>query len=403
VTIETIQRHDPAFDQTAFLSRAEAVLALVLRARAEGRPEQARAVLSEDMAVRIGAELEGQRAAGRRQVHDGVRVRSAEIAEAASDGRWDTIAVRFSLEGAAYEAKADGDPVPGANRDRRRWAEMWWFQRKADATTSAADDAPLDRCPGCGAPLAPTSDDECAYCQRSLTDPSTWALTRITDTSSTPLAGYSAFTIDATPVARAARTAGVIVTVLILVLVLVLGAAAAAAIFASKAGKGASTPTPPTSTGFVTPVANPQVKASVNDVVAAAAALQAKVSRPVMLKYIYLYVDGRIDFQVQAADDPKGADIWTWKGGQLTGPEQAIIGVQAADLFPLAGLDVSNLARLCDAALGAVGIPDGTIESPHLLRFSDGLRWDIPVQSESRGSSRKTYRVAPDGTKPEVF
>jgi len=53
VTLDAIRNHDPAFDQTAFLSRAEAVLALVLRARSEGHADQARAVVSQDMAMRL--------------------------------------------------------------------------------------------------------------------------------------------------------------------------------------------------------------------------------------------------------------------------------------------------------------------------------------------------------------
>ena len=251
MSLDAIRRRDPAFDTTRFLARAEAVLALVMRARAEGRPDQARAVVSDDMALRLQTELEGQRAAGRRHVHQGVRVRSAEIAEVASDDRWDTVAVRFALEGAAYEAEAEGDAVAGADRGRRRWAEVWWFQRQAGATTSRDDDALI--------------------------------------------------------------------------------------------------------------------------------------------------------FDVQAVDDPKGEDSWVWKGGTVTGPEQGASGVDPGKLYPLAGLDLSNLARLCDAALGATGIPDGVIESPYLLKINRGLTWYIPVQSESRSSNRKTYWAAPDGSKPHVF
>lgn len=424
---------DPAFDRTRFLSRAEAVFALVMRARSEGRPEQARAVVSDDMALRLRTELEGQRAAGRRQVHEGVRVRSAEIAEMAGDERWDTIAVRFSIEGAAYEATTGGEPVAGASRDRRRWDEVWWFQRQAGATTSAADDAALDRCPSCGAPVAPTSDGECAYCQHRLASPSAWVLTRMTDAASTPHAAFSAITIDTTGVAEATAKAGRVVGVIVLVvLVLVVGGVAAgivAAVRTTKQVTEAFTPSPAsptpflppgitlppgvtfpgvtpgatTTTGFVTPVANPKVRAPVNDVTAAAAAVVAKAGRPLMLNDIYLYADGRIVFEVQAVDDPKGADNWVWKGGTVTGPEQSTIGVDPAKLFPLAGLDLSNLARLCDAALGATGIADGGIDSLYLLKIGTGLRWYIPVQSTSRSSNRKTYRVAPDGTKPETF
>lgn len=433
--LDAIRRRDPAFDQTRFLSRAEAVLALVLRSRAEGRPEQTRAVVSDDMALRLRTELEGQRAAGRRQVHEGVRVRSAEIAEVASDERWDTVAVRFSLEGAAYEADAEGKAVPGANRDRRRWAEVWWFQRRAGTTTSAADDNPLDRCPGCGAPVTPTSDGQCAYCQHRLSSPSTWVLARVSDAAPGSHAAYSAVTFDATGIVEATAKAGRAVGVIVLVVVvLVIGGVAAGVVAAARATKEVATaftdstdpvlpgpslpagvnlppgftfprpgPTAPTTIGFVTPVANPQVKAPVNDVTAAVAEVQAKVGRPLMASSLYVYSDGRISFALQATDDPQGVDNWVWKAGTVTGPEQGTIGVDPSKVFPVAGLDLTNLARLCDAAIGASGIADGLVENPYLLKVGAGLRWYIPVQSESRKSTRKTYRVAPDGTKPEVF
>ncbi|MEO5679687.1 MAG: TIM44-like domain-containing protein [Acidimicrobiales bacterium] len=432
MTIETIQGHDPAFDQTAFLSRAEAVLALVLRARAEGRLAQARAVLSEDMAVRIGAEVDGLRTAGRRQVHQGIKVRSSEVVQAGSDGTWDTIAVRFSIEGVAYEAGADDKPVSGANRDKRRWSEVWWFQRHADATTSAGSDVPLDLCPGCGAPVTPTADGACTYCQRKLASPRAWVLSRVTSSDPTPEEIFSTFALDASAVTGAARTAGRIVS--LVVLLVVIGVIASVVIFASRTTKsvteafnstrpgtatvvtmppgfpfppGVSIPgsasTPSTQPGFLTPVANPKVMAPVNDVAAAAAAVLAKVGRPLVTSSIHLYPDGRIIFEVQAADDPKGIDNWTWKGGTVSGPEQAIIGADPSRFYPVAGLDLSNLARLCDAALGASGIADGIIESPYLLKLPNGLRWYIPVQSLSRGSTRKTYQVGADGSKPIVF
>jgi hypothetical protein len=434
VQLDAIRQRDPAFDKTRFLSRAEAVLALVHRARAEGKPEQARAVVSDDMALRLRTELDGMRTAGRRQVHDGLRVKSADIVEATADDRFDTVAVRFSLEGASYEAGSDGKPVTGFSKDKRRWDEVWWFQRRAGATTTAADDGPLDRCPSCGAPLAATADNRCAYCSRELTSPTTWALTRIADSAPTPHAGYSAVsfeTFEFEPVAKAARAVGLIIT--LVVLVTVVGGIGAAVIFATKTTNDVKnafttatdvstvftfpggvtvpaglipggTPTSPPSTGFVTPVANPKVRAPVNDLPAAAAAVQAKAGRPLMLSDIHLYPDGRIIFEVQALDDPKGADSFTWKGGTVTGPEQSIIGINdPSKLYPLAGLELSNLAKLCDAALGAVGIPDGVIESPYLLKIQRGLTWYIPVQSESRSSTRKTYWVAPDGSKPAVF
>lgn len=422
MTLDAIRNHDPAFDQTAFLARAEAVLALVLRARSEGRPEQARAVVSQDMAMRLSAELDGQRTAGRRQVHEGVRVRSCEVVEAGGDGRWDTIAVRFTLEGASYEADTAGKPLPGANRAKRSWSEVWWFQRKADATTGPTPEGPLDRCPGCGAPVSPTADGACTYCHRTLASPRSWVLTRMTEANPTREEVLSTFTVEAT---GAARSAGRIIALTFALLVV--GATVAGVVFATQATKsvreaftppeitlpsgvtlpaGVTLPRGPgqtTSTGFVTPVANPRVQAPVNDVTTAAAAVLAKVGRPLLASSIHLYTDGRIIFELQAADDPRGVDNWVWKAGTVTGPDQGLIGVDPARVYPVAGLDLTNLARLCDTAIGATGIADGTVDSPYLLKIGTGLRWYIPVKSTSRASTQRTYRVAPDGTKPEVF
>lgn len=351
-----------------------------------------------------------------------MRVRSSEVVQAGSDGRWDTVAVLFALEGAAYEADMAGRPVSGANRAKRSWSEVWCFQRQADATTGAAPDLPLDCCPGCGAPTTPTADGACTYCQRTLASPRSWVLTRITEANPTPEEVLSTFTVEAT---GAARSAGRIIA-LTFVLVVV-GAVVAGVVFAMGATKsvreaftqptdtlsteitlppGVTLPRGPaqtTSTGFITPVANPRVQAPVNDVTAAAAAVLAKVGRPLMASQIHLYPDGRILFELQAADDPRGVDNWVWKAGTVTGPEQGIIGVDPARVYPVAGLDLTNLARLCDAAIGATGIADGTVDSPYLLKIGTGLRWYIPVKSTSRASNQKTYRVAPDGTKPEVF
>jgi hypothetical protein len=424
VTLDAIRRRDPAFDQTRFLARAEAVLALVLRARVEGRPEAAQAVASDDMSLRLRAEMEGQRAAGRHQVAEGVQARSSEIVEATVDDRSETVAVRFSLEGVAYEARADGKPVDGAHPGPRRWAELWWFQRAAGATTAASGGAPLDGCPGCGAPLAATPDGACAYCHHSLADPSGWMLARISAAPPQDRVPPSDIPVEASATGRVARTLGVLV--LITVLFVIMGSVTAGVILASRTSRSVAAPrtvpsvslpegvtlppglsvpgaTGPASTGFVTPVANPRVRAPVNDVAAAAAAVLAKVGRPLLASSIHLYPDGRIIFELQAADDPKGVDDWTWKAGRVSGPEQGLIGVDPSRLYPVAGLDLTSLARLCDAAVPATGIADGVVDSPYLLKIGTGLRWYIPVQSTSRRSTAKTYRVAPDGTKPEVF
>lgn len=205
------------------------------RARSEGHPEQARAVIGEDMAVRLSAELDGQRSVGRRHVHDEVRVRSSDIVEARTDESWDTIAVRFSLEGVAYEAGRDGKPVSGGTTDKRRWSEVWWFQRKAGTTTSAAPDVPLDRCPGCGAPITPTSEGTCTYCHRKLASPRTWVLTRITDSPAAPPGPFGTVTIDTSAATGAAKAIGGIVT--IIVLVTVVGTVVAVIAFASRTTK----------------------------------------------------------------------------------------------------------------------------------------------------------------------
>lgn len=405
-------RRDPSFDIPQFLARAESVVPLVLRARSEQRPDLARTVVDDDMLARLRAET----VHGRDTVLQGVRVRGAELVHASTDDVTDTVAVRFRFEGICYQASADGRPVRGQSADPRHWVEDWWFRRPAGSKT-AAGAVELDHCQGCGSVLEPDAAGRCVACGRAVSgDPSGWMLSRVADAADEPVV----------PTVVVHRTRGRLVGLVLTLLVVGMIGAAVVAVTrtvsdsvsevtdaVTSGSTGGSIPglgdlgevtgggSPPTS--YVTPVGNAAIQAPVNDVGRAIADIQATAGRPATaVSAIHLYQDGRIVVEMQAPDDLRRVDNYTWQAGEVTSA-QGRSSVQADTFFDATAVDVSNLEALCNTALGATGVPDGIVDHPYLLGIVGQLRWYIPVQSASRPGSTKTYRVAPDGSGAEVF
>jgi len=363
-------------------------------------------VVSEDMAMRLRAEVEGLWATHPR-IPRGVRVRAAEIVEAASDDRWDTIAVRFTLDGDRDDGASDGFKVVDATEQPWRWDQVWWFQRAAGAKTPS-NDTPLDRCPWCGAPVEPMPGGECAYCQRQLGRPSTWVLTRTVDVE--PDYSFSNVTIIPDSArATVGPSAGMVRGVIALVVILSVVPIVVSARRAGQADREIPSFNVPSSfrahPGTLIPGANLWVVLAPVDYLpaAAAAAVVERAGRPLVVAAIQLHPDGRIAFEVQAVNDPTAVDSWLWKDGKVTGPEPGLIPVDPTRLYPLTGVDLTSLARLCDAALRATGVAGGVVQRPYLVKVGADLRWHIPVESLSSRSASKTYRVAPDGTGAEVL
>ncbi|MEA2645746.1 MAG: hypothetical protein QOE92_829 [Chloroflexota bacterium] len=153
-----ITAHDPGFDETRFLSRAEWAYHLVQQAIQTGQPAMSRQVMADTMWLQHrDAILAAQRGGAAVPVPLNA---TAAIAAAHTDPSYDTIVVRFTPQGGGE-------------------AQDWSFQRSAGAVTVVGAGAMADKCPNCGAPLNLNESGACSYCQAAVTSGQyDWVLVR---------------------------------------------------------------------------------------------------------------------------------------------------------------------------------------------------------------------------------
>ena len=177
--VAAIQQHDPAFNEAAFLASAERAFFLVQKAWTEQKPELSRQVMADGVWQQHKSQIEGQEAAGTRNLLDGLAVGSADFLSAGSDQSYDTVTVRFLAASADYDVNPSGKVVRG-DRQIRQWTEDWIFQRSSSATTRTGGGTLDSKCPNCGAPLDLDLGGVCQYCHAPvMSGRYDWVLSRI--------------------------------------------------------------------------------------------------------------------------------------------------------------------------------------------------------------------------------
>ena len=80
-------------------------------------------------------QISDQETKGVRSVMEDLAIEKATIAEASSAGGKDTIALRFDAHCKDYEVDLVSGKRKGGDKDVKAWAEVWTYQRSAEATT----------------------------------------------------------------------------------------------------------------------------------------------------------------------------------------------------------------------------------------------------------------------------
>lgn len=180
--VSTVRGHDPAFDADAFLARVGPAFVKIQQAWSDQRLDAVRPFVSDAVHERFTLQFDEQRALGYRNQMSDVVVRSATLAHARSDERFDELAVR--VEATAVDVRVglhDGRPV-GGSRAPDRFVEVWSFLRRRGAATRA--DAPglmEGHCPNCAAAVELNQSANCKYCGALLRSGQyDWVLTEIT-------------------------------------------------------------------------------------------------------------------------------------------------------------------------------------------------------------------------------
>lgn len=184
--LAAIRAHDPGFDEDAFLATAERCFFAVEEAWNQQRPELSQPVMADEAWQRQKAEIESNRAAGKRNVLDNLTVAKATILEVESDDRHDVVTVRFRAASANYDVDAASGRVVHGNHQMAFWEQDWVFQRSSKVTTEDGG-ASGQRCPNCGAPLDVDIAGVCKNCKASVRGSDTdWVVLRASQAQHVP-------------------------------------------------------------------------------------------------------------------------------------------------------------------------------------------------------------------------
>lgn len=177
--IAGLQAADAGFAVGAFLSRVKTGFLALQQAWCSQDLEGCRGFLSPGAYFAWRAQLETMAAEGRRNVMEGLAIRSVEPLRVIHGRVFDDLTVRINAECADYEVDATGRVVFG-DRSVRPFFEEWTFQRSVGAATSKQGGTLENICPCCGAPVALTQIGECRYCKAAVTSGKfDWVVSRI--------------------------------------------------------------------------------------------------------------------------------------------------------------------------------------------------------------------------------
>lgn len=177
--IAGLRAADAGFEVDAFLTRVKTAFMALQDAWCKQNLEVGRGFLSPGAYFAWRAQLETMAAEGRRNVMEGLTVRSAEPMRVAHGRVFDDLTVRIIASSADYEVDKTGRVVFG-DRSVRPFTEEWTFQRSVGVATSDKPGTLESTCPSCGAPLALTQIGECRYCKAAVTSGKfDWVVSRI--------------------------------------------------------------------------------------------------------------------------------------------------------------------------------------------------------------------------------
>jgi predicted lipid-binding transport protein (Tim44 family) len=178
--LDGIKAHDPAFDESAFISDVERSFFVVQEAWSERKPEMSRRVMADGLWQQHKVQIDQYTAQHRRNLLDSLAIGNANLVAAHTDQSYDTVTVRILAASADYDVADQSGKVVRGNRDVQQWTEDWVFQRSSEATTKTGAGTMNQHCPNCGAPLDVDLAGVCSYCKAPIMSGKyDWVLTRI--------------------------------------------------------------------------------------------------------------------------------------------------------------------------------------------------------------------------------
>ena len=176
-----LRGRDPGFSPEAFLARARDAFLKIQQAWCGQDLAPVRAFISDGVLERFSIQLARQKALGRRDRMDQVRVLDSCLVAVAGDAQFDSLHV--SLRASAVDAEtslADGSLVGGGSPPEE-FTEVWSFLRRPGAKTLARPGLIEGLCPNCGAALPVADAALCSSCGSWVSSGQyDWVLSEIT-------------------------------------------------------------------------------------------------------------------------------------------------------------------------------------------------------------------------------
>lgn len=120
---------DPSFDPAGVLGGARAAFEMIVEAYAQGRADELRPLLADDVYARFAAAIEARERKGEKLDTTLVAIRSAEIVDARLDGRVARVTVSFVTEQVNVTRDSQGAVVEGDPSEVETLTDIWTFAR----------------------------------------------------------------------------------------------------------------------------------------------------------------------------------------------------------------------------------------------------------------------------------
>lgn len=175
----TIKQRDPAFDERAFLDRAQTAFFKIQEAWQARNQDLARDVMSEALYERHKMQTDQLIAAHQIDMLENIVIGHAKIVEVTAASPYDTIVVAFTASMTDYTIDENTKQLVDGTRVPSTFTEFWTFIRRADAKSAVGQTGMAATCPNCGAPLKLTNG-RCDYCSAPVrTASSEWVVDQI--------------------------------------------------------------------------------------------------------------------------------------------------------------------------------------------------------------------------------
>lgn len=174
-----IKAHDPNFDETAFLGRAQTVFFKVQQAWQARNQDIARDGMSDALYERHKIQTDQLIANHQIDMLDNIVIGHAKIVGVNAGRPYDSIVVAISASMTDYTIDENTKAVVSGNQYQKTFTENWTFIRRADAQSVVGQTQLASTCPSCGAPLS-LQNGKCTYCGAFVkTSSSDWVVDSI--------------------------------------------------------------------------------------------------------------------------------------------------------------------------------------------------------------------------------